>query len=517
MKVASVQPRYPHTPQEMSQTVEWLLDTLDACDASMDLIVLPEACNAMSAYACKEDFYRDIESYTECIVNKARETAERCQSLVAVNLYIKKETGFRNTTQVYDRSGHLAGEYFKQQLPISEIEKGLDRSYAMVYQPPYTLDIEGIRLGFLTCYDCYYNEFIQHIALRRPDIVIVSSLQRGETMNMLEVEMKNAAFNCNAFVIRSSVSMGGADYTNGANSMVVSPEGEKLCGLGQQVGILTCEIEPHHKHRRSFTYGREMVNNEIFVEYGRTPWAYRACGPSVCPDDVQMPYPRVGAPGGYGAPEGTLPAFAASVALGAQEIVVDVAFNRDGEIYVVPCALAEKIGGMCREEIQSLDISGAYAADYAGISPAPLAMLLKQLARQVVMQLRVHLPEGDSHAEEQICRLADLIYDYDMFEHVYIAGEDHVLGAAYCAAPELPRAAMDDIGAAMRFECRKIIFTHGTQVAIEEAHSHGLRCIVCVEDAQDIQAAWGMDVDVVLSGQLLPALRLLVDWKGELA
>lgn len=41
------------------------------------------------------------------------------------------------------------------------------------------VDLEGIRFGFLTCYDFYFPEMLAFMAKRQPDILIGCSHQRG--------------------------------------------------------------------------------------------------------------------------------------------------------------------------------------------------------------------------------------------------------------------------------------------------------------------------------------------------
>lgn len=149
---------------------------------------------------------------------------------------------------------------------------------------------------FPTCYDCYFNEYIAHIAARKPDIVLVSSHQRSERADILEMQVKNIAFNTNAFVLRASVAMG--EGRDGGCSMVAGPDGRILAGFGQQIGMLSCEIgDPHRKYMRSNSFGGAMIPNDRFVEQGRTPWSYRACGSAVIPGDDKLPYPaRLRAP-----------------------------------------------------------------------------------------------------------------------------------------------------------------------------------------------------------------------------
>lgn len=127
MKIAALQPPYPYRPADMPALVEWLTTRLDECDASLDLIVLPEACDAMSSYPDYAAFEADVEAYCQPLLDKARATAIRCGALVAINLYKGPKGHYRNVTVLFDAAGNVAGEYFKQHLPQAEREgKRLD-------------------------------------------------------------------------------------------------------------------------------------------------------------------------------------------------------------------------------------------------------------------------------------------------------------------------------------------------------------------------------------------------------
>lgn len=73
MKIAALQPPYPYRPADMPALVEWLTTHLDECDASLDLIVLPEACDAMSSYPDYAAFEADVEAYCQPLLDKARD------------------------------------------------------------------------------------------------------------------------------------------------------------------------------------------------------------------------------------------------------------------------------------------------------------------------------------------------------------------------------------------------------------------------------------------------------------
>ena len=83
-------------------------------------------------------------------VRMKRRTKKKCFALS------EEENGWRNVTYCFDRSGNLAGKYFKKHLPSSELNMGLDSAYTRQPSEPYVLELDGIRYGFLTCYDFYF-------------------------------------------------------------------------------------------------------------------------------------------------------------------------------------------------------------------------------------------------------------------------------------------------------------------------------------------------------------------------
>lgn len=534
MKVAAFQPAYPRHAEDMSQLITWINNSLDACDPTMDLIVLPEACNAMSEFESVEAFYESAEKYGLTLRNKAKETAKRCAALVAINLYVGEQNRFYNTTEVYDKNGELVGSYLKQHLPISEAdEKKIVGNYTKKYHAPYTIDVDGVRYAFLTCYDCYFNEYIQHIATRKPDVLIVSSLQRSESRNILCAQMRMAAFICNSYVVRSSVSMGEDGYQYGASTMVVSPKGEVLATLNQQVGMLTCEIEPHRKHFRSNTFNHPDISNDLFIANGRTPWAYRTCGPCVRQGNEQTAYPRICAHRGFKtvAPENSMAAFGLAIALGADEIELDVWPSKDGKIVVCHDETVDRMSeghgnimDLTWDEIHVLDIGSKFDEHFTGLKFPLLQEVLEKFSRQTIINLHIKTPKGkeaDMYDPVIFKQIVDIIYEYDMQEHVYIGGEEDVLRAACELAPELPRAALDGkldfklVDLAKKYHCQKVQLFRGhyTQEMIDAAKEAGIRCnLFWSDDPEEIPALLESGIDTILTNDYLRMAEKLKEY-----
>lgn len=527
MKVCSIQPPYPYTSNDIAAHQAFILREMDRCDESMDLILLPECCNAPTGFESPEAFCACIAAVTQPLLDKAQQTARRCHALVGINLYTGKDGSYRNTTLLFDRKGNLRGQYKKQHLPLSELRNPcIDHSYLSRVQAPYVVEIDGLRFGFLTCYDCYFNEFIARMAAEQLDIVLMSAYQRGERADMLETEVKNIAYQCNAYGIRSSVSMGGADYLYGANSMIAAPDGRILGNLGQAPGRLVCEFDPHFKFTRCAGFGQETMRNEDFIAQGRIPWNYRAAGPATMPGDAELGYPRVCSHRGFNtiAPENTMPAFGASVALGAVEIEMDIWPTRDHKLIVCHDRSVDRtsdghgmISELAWDEISRMNIGAKYAPEFNGLRFPLFEDTLRAFSRQAIINLHIKSAGKDqAYNPDDFACILDLLRRYDMQEHVYISGEEDVLRTAARMAPDMPRCALDGkrdfqlVKLAKEYGCKKLqLFRSKTcdyfnQAMIDEANAAGIRCnLFWSDDPLEAEEMINRGVSTILTNDYL--------------
>ena len=521
MRVCAIQPPYPYSLESADRTIDFLIHSLRECSPENDLILLPEYSNAPTVYP-EGECIRYAAAHTDPLIATCVETAKRCKAIIAVNLAAEVDGSFRNTTRVFNWNGEWIGDYCKQHLPYGEVHtKKMDDSYTFDYTPPRILETEGIRLGFLTCYDCYFNEYIAHLAARKPDIVLISSHQRSERPDILKMQVCQTAFQCNAFVVRASVSMG-MDRENGGCSMIAGPDARVLAAFRQETGTLSCEIgDPHRKYMRSNCFGGTMILNDSIIEQGRTPWSYRACGSMVKPGDAQQDYPRVCAHRGFNAiaPENSMPAFGAAVALGIQEIELDIWKTRDGEIVVCHdesidsvSAGEGKIQDMDFAELQRYDFGCRRGENFAGLKIPRLEDVLKTFARQVIVNLHIKSPGTGVYERSTMSKIVDLVRKYDMAEHLYITGRRDVMETALEVAPEIRRcmgaglAPMEVVEHALLYRCSKVQFMkpHVNAAMIERAHAHHLRCNLFWEDDPEKAKEWiRMGIDTILSNRCL--------------
>ncbi len=533
MKLCAIQIPYGKTADLADDAVDFLIRELDRCDSSCNLILTPEYSNAPATFPPGGVLPYASKS-TPRLIEAARKAAVRCQAIVAVNYLCEVKPGiFRNTTRVFERAGNIAGDYYKQHLPTSEIN-GIkpDISYTHQFSSPEIITVDGFRLGFLICYDTYFTEYSAHLAHCHPDIVLVSSFQRAERQDVLRMLSQNLAFTCNSFVLRSSVSMG-PDAEVGGTSLVVSPDGKILGDFGSRTGCLTCEIgDPHYKYMRSNAFGGKMIPNDFFVEQGRTPWSYRPCGSMTVLPEKLMPYPRICAHRGFKtvAPENTLPAFGAAIALGAQEIELDVRFTRDGIPVVCHDDRLDRVSNgtglvqdLTFEEIRKLDAGVKFSPRFEGTKIPTFEEVLAKFARHAIINLHIK-STGETYSKEQFRQIVGLLQKYDQMEHVYLMASGEVMRTALEIAPEIPRCmgadvlgkpvsetAWEIVERAVEFHCCKVqLFKpYYNRELIEKAHSLGILCnVFWSDDQKEAAELFDMGADTILTNDYLTVARV---------
>lgn len=261
LKVTVVQPAYFSGERPDKRIAAFLTEEMKKAERN-SLILLPEYSNAgglSDAEAEKKALPRAKE-----ILNTAALTAKSNGKYIAVNVLEERNKKIKNSTYLFDKNGNAAFVYDKIHLPPLEIELGVESG-----EGACVCELDGIRFGFMTCYDVYFNEQIEFIARQKPDIILIPGYQRGERTDIIRAQAKLTAFRANAFVVRSSYSMN--DDEHGGCSMIVSPDGQILNDIGKGVGSISAEIEPKRKYMRTAGFGGCTVRNDDFINAGLCP------------------------------------------------------------------------------------------------------------------------------------------------------------------------------------------------------------------------------------------------------
>ena len=519
MKVCVIQPPYSSDYSLSEQHFIKELELLDACDPTMDIIVMPESCDIPCLAKTREESEASAEKYNERILAKAAETAKRCNSILFINARSKADGGLRNTTYAFDREGNIVGKYYKQHLVPGEVFKlRLDHDYSFEFEEPTVIEIEGLRFGFLVCYDFYFYENFANMARQDLDFVIGCSHQRSDTHSALEIMSRFLAYNTNAYVLRSSVSMDESSDIGGA-SMIVAPNGDVLANLYSKVGMITAEIDPKAKYYKPAGFGNPPSAHYEYIEKGRRPWKYRPAGSAIVRYDDIMPYPRVCAHRGFNtvAPENSLPAFGAAIAMGAEEIEFDLWYTTDGEVVSSHDSKLERVSdGAGRiydhsyAELLKLDFGVKFGEKFKGMRILKFEEILKKFSCHAVMNIHIKTPDNKNPAEPEFLRkIIMLIRKYDCEKYVYfMSGNDHVLEQLCELAPDIARCCgagdgkWEIVDRAIKYGCKKVqLFKpYFNQEMIDKAHANGIVCnVFWSDDPEETEKFLDMGIDTILT------------------
>lgn len=517
MKVCIIQPAYSTDFGKSDEYFEAQLTMLKQCDESMDIIVMPESCDIPCLASSREEGLISTKKFNQRLLDAISETAKRCNAMCFVNARSYEETGLRNTTYAFNRQGEIAGKYFKQHLTPGEVAKTrLDSDYSFEFSEPTVIEMEGIRFGFLTCYDFYFYEAFANMARQNLDVIIGCSHQRSDTHEALKIMSQFLAYNTNTYVIRSSVSMDENSDIGGA-SMVVAPTGKVLVNMYSRVGLETVDIDPHAKYYKPAGFGNPTAAHYEYIEQGRRPWKYRPGGSAIVRHDEIMPYPRVCAHRGFNtiAPENSLPAFGAAIAMGAEEIEFDLWYTKDGEVVSTHDSVLDRVSNgsgnvwdYTLEELRELDFGYKCGEEFRGMKIPTFEEILEKFACHCVMNIHLKT-EGDK--PEYLDKVVKLIKKYDCEKYVYfVTGDDTLLERLQREYHEITRCCGGGSGKkrweiverAIKFGCKKLQFMKGyiTQEMVDKARANGIVTNVFWSDeAQETEVFLNMGIDVILT------------------
>ena len=523
MKTYIIQPYYSFEEADLARCFDEMLSLLDTVGEDADIIVLPEYCDIPAACESKSSFHGAIEKYNDVIKQKASEAARRTHSIVFFNAADKTPTGWRNTTYALDREGNEIGKYYKAHPAPSEVKtereggNELDVSYSYEFRQPDVIEIEGIRFGFMTCYDFYFYENFAPLARQNVDVIIGCSHQRTDTHEALSIINRFLCYNTNAYLLRSSVSLG-LDSDICGCSAIIAPDGKVLVDMKSEIGVGSAEIDPHAKYYKPAGFRGKPKAHYEYIEEGRRPWLYRNGGASVVAFDKYMPYPRICAHRGYHAmaPENTMPAFGAAVAMGAEEIEFDLWSTTDGELVTAHDSHLERVSNGCGrvsehtlEELKELDFGSRFDEKYKDLRIPTFEEILQKFAGRVVMN--IHVKIWDSGKYDRLTdKIASLIEKYDCVRHVYFMSTNteallemrkRLPAAGYCQGAGKGNAAMIDTAIEHGFDKVQIVSWHPYDKSmIDRCHAHGIICNFCeANDSAFAKELFDMGIDCVLT------------------
>ena len=265
MKITVVQPPYFCGDNPDEKIAAFLTEELQKAGKDT-LMVLPEYSNAGGISDAESE--KAAMPRAKTMLKKAATIAKEKSAYIAINVLEERDQKIKNSTYLFDKQGNTAFVYDKIHLPPSEVALGVTHGNGAC-----VCDLDGIRFGFLTCYDVYFNEQIEYLASQKCDILLIPGYQRGEATDIIRAQTKLIAFRCNSFVAKSSYSMNSDE--KGGCSMIVAPDGKILVDMGKEIGSISAEINPVYKHMRTAGFGGGMIRNDDFINIGLRPAIFK--------------------------------------------------------------------------------------------------------------------------------------------------------------------------------------------------------------------------------------------------
>ena len=259
-------------------------------------------------------------------------------------------------------------------------------------------------------------------------------------------------------------------------------------------------------------------------------------GSAIARHDEIMPYPRTCAHRGFNtiAPENSLPAFGAAVAMGADEIEFDLWFTKDGEVVSIHDRKLDRVSDgtgyiweYTLEELRRLDFGIKCAEQFKGMKIPTFEDILKKFACHCVMN--IHLKTGGDKPE-YLGKVVDLIRKYDCEKYVYfMTGDDELLERLQREFPEIPRCCGGGVGnerkwqiveRAIRYGCKKLQFWKGCfdQAMVDKAHANGIITnVFWSDDPEETEMFLNMGIDTILTNDYNRIAQAVAGWERKQA
>ncbi|HEX2951153.1 MAG TPA: glycerophosphodiester phosphodiesterase family protein, partial [Armatimonadota bacterium] len=166
--------------------------------------------------------------------------------------------------------------------------------------------------------------------------------------------------------------------------------------------------------------------------------------------------------------------------------------------------------------IASFDAGSWFAPEWTGVPVCRFQDILREFAGRIEMNIHVKAPGADGWV---IRKIRDLVADFGVTKHIYLAGHRDVLAWARELAPDIARCCLDElqnltiVQHAIAYDCQRVQFfdPYYTEALIQEAHSHGMICNFFFADtAQHATELYHQGIDAVLTNfanRVLPVVR----------
>lgn len=216
-----------------------IAERLDSLGDDVDLVVLPEG--AMHDFGGPEhDLAAAAEPLDGAFVSLLGEHARRLDATIVAGMFEATDGLPFNTLVVIDPDGSLRTTYRKVHLYDSFGYRESDR-LAPGAVATTTLDLAGLRIGLMTCYDLRFPELARALALEDVDVLVVPAAWVAGEHKLHHWRTLLAARAIENTVYVLAPAQGGERYTG--HSMALDPMGLVLGEAGEDDDTVIVQID----------------------------------------------------------------------------------------------------------------------------------------------------------------------------------------------------------------------------------------------------------------------------------
>ena len=253
-----------------------------------DIVTTCEDAGGVSAYGIdisEKNVFPELVGLAQPVIEAAFAELSRKHSMYIVGCYHVRENGkVYNTASVFDRGGQIVGAYRKVQLPSDEKWQTTAGDSFGVF------DLDFGRVGIAICYDMFFQEPAQILALNGAEIIFHPTYGYGWYDSIGEATLRTRASDNCVYIVTSKNYI----YNHAGKSSVIDPWGQVLADAGfyrdvivtKEIDLDDKKLQPEwffpcpltgirdageraRKERRPEIYGRVCEPNEQLEEFGK--------------------------------------------------------------------------------------------------------------------------------------------------------------------------------------------------------------------------------------------------------
>ena len=238
MRIAIFQgPEQAKTPQ---QAIDLLArHAADAAHRGARLLICPEM--YLTGYNIGPDAAQRLSEPADGPSAQAIMKIAREVGIAILYGYPERGAGGRvyNTAQLVDRTGRIVAAYRKTHL-FGEIDRSAFSAGATL---PEIVELEGLKIGILICYDVEFPENVRTLALKGADLVAVPTALMQPFDIVARTIIPARAYENQVFLAYADRCGSEGELSYCGLSCVIAPDGSDLARAGRSEALIIAELD----------------------------------------------------------------------------------------------------------------------------------------------------------------------------------------------------------------------------------------------------------------------------------